>query len=298
MLSKITSIFIIALWMHNTAVWGFVFPGMSAIRHQSLVCQGCGSPVDKEEAQSTLGKLSARILFRHNPVFYVIQQISEGLCRKRSGLWTISAGLVESKALHSSHRGYSVQHSLPLLTPPINAKGRFRDTASIVEVKKKYSIYYIFLLKACKLLLSIGRTRRQDLASLKWKRPQLLITPLTSDTPVIAVSQWGTSSKCSIQGLISSLLFSKIATTWVGAVLMCAHNSLGEREVEEARQGSWVPALCLAERYSTALRDSRRGFTAPALQELYRCCQGQMCHTEEGECKGDFWMGIHPSEPQ
>lgn len=145
MLSKITSIFIIALWMHNTAVWGFVFPGMSAIRHQSLVCQGCGSPVDKEEAQNTLGKLSARILFRHNPVFYVIQQISEGPCRKRSGLWTISAGLVESKALHSSYRGYSVQHSLPLLTPPINAKGRFRDTASIVEVKKKIlHLLYIF----------------------------------------------------------------------------------------------------------------------------------------------------------
>lgn len=75
MLSKISSILIMASWMHNTAAWGFVFPGMSAIRHQSLVCQGCGSPVDKEEAQSTLGRLSARILFKHNPVFYVIQQI-------------------------------------------------------------------------------------------------------------------------------------------------------------------------------------------------------------------------------
>lgn len=136
MLSKITSILIIASWMHNTAAWGFVFPGMSAIRHQSLVCQGCGSPVDKEEAQSTLGRLSARILFRHNPVFYVTQQISERLCRKRSGLRTISAVLVESKALHPSHRGCSVQHSLPLLTRPTNAKGRFRGTDSIVEVKK------------------------------------------------------------------------------------------------------------------------------------------------------------------
>lgn len=48
MLSKISSILIMASWMHNTAAWGFVFPGMSAIRHQSLVCQGCGSPVDKK----------------------------------------------------------------------------------------------------------------------------------------------------------------------------------------------------------------------------------------------------------
>lgn len=153
--------------MHNTAAWGLVFPGMSAIRHQSLVCQGCGSPVDKEEAQSTLGRLSARILFRHNPVFYVIQQISERLCRKRSGLRTISAGLVESKALHPSHRGCSVQRSLPLLTPPTNAKGRFRGTDSIIEVKKNTPSIINLLLKACKLLLSIGCTRRQDLASLK-----------------------------------------------------------------------------------------------------------------------------------
>lgn len=131
--------------MHNTAAWGFVFPGMSAIRHQSLVCQGCGSPVDKEEAQSTLGKLSVRTLFRHNPVFCVIRQISEGLCRKRSGLRTISAGLVESEALHPSHRRCSVQHPLPLLTPPINAKGHFRDTACIVEVKKNTpSIIYFY----------------------------------------------------------------------------------------------------------------------------------------------------------
>lgn len=49
MLSKITSILIIALWMHNMAAWGFVFPGTSAIRHQSLVCRGRGAPVDKEE---------------------------------------------------------------------------------------------------------------------------------------------------------------------------------------------------------------------------------------------------------
>lgn len=130
--------------MHNTAAWGFVFPGMSAIRHQSLVCQGCGSPVDKEETQSTLGRLSVRILFRHNRVFCVIQQISEGLCRKRSGLRTISAGLVESEALHPSHRGCSVQHPLPLLTSPIKGKGHFRDTASIVEVKKILHLLYIF----------------------------------------------------------------------------------------------------------------------------------------------------------
>lgn len=73
---------------------------------------------------------------------------------------------------------------------------------------------------------------------------------------------------------------------------MCAHNSLGEREVEEARQGSWVPALCLAEGHSKAPRDSRRGLTAPALQELYTCCQRQMCHME-AEMQRRRFLDVH-----
>lgn len=141
---------------------------MSAIRHQSLLCQPCGSPVDKEKAQSTPGKLSARILFRHNPVFCVIQQYK--FQRGYAG-----EGQVSEQFLQVWQRVKpctfliedAVCNTLPLLTHPINAKGYFRDTASIVEVKKKYSIYYIFLLKACKLLLSTGCTRRQDLASPK-----------------------------------------------------------------------------------------------------------------------------------
>lgn len=68
---------------------------------------------------------------------------------------------------------------------------------------------------------------------------------------------------------------------------MCAHSSLGEREVEGP--GREAGCLLFAWLRATA-QDSRRGFTALSLQELYM---------EEGECKeGEFWMCIHPLEPQ
>lgn len=49
MLINGTSILVITLWMHNMAAWGVVFPGMAAIRHQSLFWQGHSTLVDREK---------------------------------------------------------------------------------------------------------------------------------------------------------------------------------------------------------------------------------------------------------
>lgn len=79
---------------------------------------------------------------------------------------------------------------------------------------------------------------------------------------------------------------------------MCAHNSLGEREVEgPGREAGCLLFAWLRGNHSP--HGQREGLCCPCFTGAVQMLQRQIYHMEEKEHKeGEFWMCIHPSEAQ